>query len=109
MPNPRYRKGVDLERRVIRDLTQHGYDCIRAAGSHGAFDVLACKTGQALVINVKWDRARVTPAERQTLTMLAQRHGWTPVIADHTGYYHLQTTGREWIYNHIYPTATLHT
>ncbi len=41
MPNANYRKGSRNEARTRKYLAGQGYVCIRAAGSHGAFDLVA--------------------------------------------------------------------
>ena len=41
MPNANYIAGRDLEYKVMKDWNEKGYDCVRAAGSHGKFDVVA--------------------------------------------------------------------
>ena len=66
----RYAQGVRVEHAVIADLTSHGYHCTRAASSKGTADVIAIKTGQVLLVNVK----RTTPpgpAERADLFRVA--------------------------------------
>lgn len=65
-----YHDGRRVEYAVIEDLTANGYACTRAASSKGVADVIAFKTGQVLLVNVK--RARVpAPAERLALLKVA--------------------------------------
>lgn len=39
----RYQQGRQAEHRAIQALTKQGYECMRAAGSKGAWDILAWK------------------------------------------------------------------
>lgn len=39
--NKRYRAGADLERKIKDYFVAQGFDAVRAAGSHGEFDVWA--------------------------------------------------------------------
>jgi len=41
MPNRNYRNGRNFEYQIMRNLEKEKYICIRAAGSHGVFDVIA--------------------------------------------------------------------
>ena len=41
MANRKYEQGTRFEREVIKDYEAMGWHCIRASGSHGAFDVVA--------------------------------------------------------------------
>jgi hypothetical protein len=45
MPNKNYRRGVAIERKVKDYLEILGYTVIRAAGSHGSWDIIAVKEG----------------------------------------------------------------
>jgi len=65
-----YSEGVRVERLVILDLQENGYETTRAASSKGVADVIAIKAGQVLLVNVK----RTTPpgpAERRNLLQTA--------------------------------------
>lgn len=57
MPNRQYQKGVRFERKVKEFMEGIGYTVLRAAGSHGVFD-LACLTnfGTAEFIQCKGSR-----------------------------------------------------
>ena len=88
-----YRRAANQERRLAHTLTQLGHDVIRAAGSHGAFDLLATRAGHSLAISAKRDRHSISPAEWHALWTLHIRHDWTPLIADMTGPRH---TTRLW-------------
>ena len=41
MPNKRYKKGYEYELRIMKTKQKKGFYCIRSAGSHGFFDVIA--------------------------------------------------------------------
>lgn len=43
MPNANYNRGVRWEREIMVAYTERGYTCLRSAGSHSAFDVIAIK------------------------------------------------------------------
>jgi hypothetical protein len=45
LPNKNYRKGVAIERKAKDLLEILGYTVIRAAGSHGPWDLIAVKEG----------------------------------------------------------------
>jgi Holliday junction resolvase len=72
-----YSEGVRIERLVIDDLKSNGYDCVRAASSKGAADVVSFKPGQVLLVSVKRTK-HPPPAERAALWRLA---GYLPGVA----------------------------
>jgi Holliday junction resolvase len=81
MANARYRKGAELERKIMASLKEKGYHVVRSAGSKGPFDLIALgKPGEVLVIQVKAGRGKMTRAERMELVDLATDHGATPVL-----------------------------
>jgi len=41
MANKNYKRGVEIERRIIQQLEEVGYKASRTAGSHGIYDVIA--------------------------------------------------------------------
>jgi len=51
-----YRKGARREHATMRLLEADGYVCIRAAGSHGAFDVVAFSAADVVLVQVKSNR-----------------------------------------------------
>ena len=63
-------QGRRVEHAVRDHLTGQGYEVIRAAASKGPADLVAIKTGQVLLINVK-RTALPSPAERAELLRLA--------------------------------------
>jgi|ERR1035437_588285 hypothetical protein len=48
-----YAKGARREHDTMRLLEAAGYVCLRAAGSHGAFDVMAFSTNDVRLVQVK--------------------------------------------------------
>lgn len=71
-----YQRGRRVEQEVIDFLGEHGYDCIRSAGSKGAADIVALNDSEILFVQVKLtDKTRVSPAEREQLLRLATRAG----------------------------------
>lgn len=66
-----YSQGRDVEYAVIHELTENGYETIRAASSKGAADVAGFKAGQVLFVNVKRTKPP-GPAERDRLLRIAR-------------------------------------
>lgn len=81
MPNRHYIAGRAFEYRVIRDLQERGFWCIRAAGSKGAVDILALAKGQILLVQAKTS-GKFPRSERDVLALLAQDLDATPVLVD---------------------------
>lgn len=73
--------GIDFERRTRVDLEGNGYWTMRAAGSHGAVDVLAIKPGQILGVQCKLRNPLIPPAERTALLDWAARCDAVPLVA----------------------------
>jgi hypothetical protein len=57
-----YARGYDTERRIIRELEQKGYFCIRSAGSHTKIDVVALKGQDILLVQSKRTKGKVYPS-----------------------------------------------
>ena len=53
---PPYVKGRDFEYYVIRKLERNGYYCVRSAGSHTHYDVVAIGNGHVLLIQCRIGR-----------------------------------------------------
>lgn len=51
--NSNYKRGARLEYEIIDTLTEQGYRCMRAAGSHGFADVIAVSDKEARFIQAK--------------------------------------------------------
>lgn len=79
-------RGTAFERKVAAHLETDGYLVIRAAGSHGAADLIALKPGQVLFVQVKLGGAGAcAPAEWNLFYQLATSVGAMPVLAYRPG------------------------
>ncbi len=79
-------RGTAFERKVSAQLTGDGYLVIRAAGSHGAADLIALKRGQVLFVQVKLGGAGdCPPAEWNLFHDLACSVGALPILAYRPG------------------------
>lgn len=65
--NSNYRRGVRAEYRIKKLLESTGYTVIRAAGSHGHFDLVAWDKLGFRLIQSKTGSARVTPQDRESM------------------------------------------
>jgi Holliday junction resolvase len=74
-------RGHQRERDVVLQLRNEDYVAIRAPGSLGDFDVIACRGGHILLIEVKSTAGgpyeRFGPADRARLRMAAEMAGAT--------------------------------
>jgi len=75
-----YAKGYAFEQKVAGHLTQDGYFCIRAGGSHGVADVVALKAGQALLVQCKTDGV-ISIADWNALLRAANMAGAVALLA----------------------------
>ena len=80
----RYNRGRAREWKTISLLESLGYECVRAAGSHGVFDVWACSKTELLLVQVKSSTAKISPAEREQIRLFVAPanarklvHTWT--------------------------------
>ena len=79
-------RGSAFERKVAAELTADGYLVIRAAGSHGAADLVAVKPGQVLFVQVKLGGAGAcSPAEWNEFFRLASSVAALPILAYRPG------------------------
>lgn len=79
-------RGTAFERKVSAALTEDGYLVIRAAGSHGAADLIAIKPGQVLFVQVKLGGAGAcSPAEWNEFFRLATSVAALPILAYRPG------------------------
>lgn len=83
-----YERGRSYEYKTIKILEAAGYDCTRAAGSHGVWDVLGFSRWGSVVCQVKVGRG-IAPAELET----ARDY---PVPANCTKLIHEWTKGQPW-------------
>jgi len=72
-----YRRGYEIERRAMNELTKDNWLAIRAAGSHGPFDVWALKD-KLLLIQLK--RAKSGGSYSRVFKELAKIH--VPIFAE---------------------------
>lgn len=77
----RYRRGRDFEYRVRDELLSRGYWVIRAAGSHGAVDLLALHTSEPMLfVQCKRD-GRLPKCEAEELRSLARLYQARAMLA----------------------------
>jgi Holliday junction resolvase len=77
----RYSNGTAFENKVKALLIADGYWCVRAAGSRGAADLVAIKSGQILLVQVKRTNPIIPRAERIELFRVAQIIRAIPLVA----------------------------
>lgn len=68
MPNKNYEKGRQAEWACVRDLKRLGFAVIRAAASHGVYDV--CGVREDCVVLVQCKRGERPPSEREWAGMV---------------------------------------
>ncbi len=66
MAHKNYARGRAKEYRVMRALEKLGYRCLRSAGSHGAWDVVAIGPRDTRLIQVKLN-CKPTPDEEREI------------------------------------------
>lgn len=79
-----YKKGANRERQLMRVLEAEGYLVSRAAGSHGAADLIALKNGEILLIQVKATKSKWSgfgPKDRLELLRDAEKAGGKALLA----------------------------
>lgn len=82
------RQGANFELKVMHDLEEYRYTCLRSSGSRGAADVMAFHEGplyggavQALAIQCKITNPVISPAERLAVQNLALCAEALPLVA----------------------------
>lgn len=82
------RQGANFELKVMHDLEEHGYECLRSSGSRGKVDVVGVignrgwsEWAHLLFIQVKLSNPLISPAERIGIQSLALRAGAVPLVA----------------------------
>jgi len=78
--NRNYQKGYRFERRIFSYFSNNGFYCVRSAGSHGVFDILAVYRGRIFGVQCKYD-GRITKRERERITETAAEHEIIPLLA----------------------------
>jgi Holliday junction resolvase len=48
-----YRRGYEIERKLVNELREHGWTAVRSAGSHSPFDVVAVAFHKIRLIQCK--------------------------------------------------------
>ena len=85
MPNANYVKAARFERRVVRDLEADGCLTVRAAGSHGPFDVWAVtQDGRARLVQCKTN-GKWAKAERLRAARIGRKYCATVLMASREG------------------------
>jgi Holliday junction resolvase len=77
----KYQKGARLERKVIHDLEEKGWFCVRSAGSKGALDIVAFKGDDRLFIQAKNNGKPLSLKEWNVVFELALAHVAIPIFA----------------------------
>ena len=80
MTNKSYRRGYMFERQIFHLFESAGFYCIRSAGSHGCFDILAVKAGIAIGIQCKYNN-HLTEVEKQAMLNAYEQYGIIPIYA----------------------------
>lgn|GEM_PF-1611157 len=86
------RQGANFELKVMHDLEEHGYTCLRSSGSRGAVDVVAVArrgwdpvdeydSSNLLFIQCKITNPVIPPYERNAVQDLATRAAAIPLVA----------------------------
>ena len=78
MPNRRYQRGYDFERRCLKALEAAGWVAWRSPGSKGPADLIALKAGQMPRIYQAKSDGRIPDDELQAIWERAQRAGAIP-------------------------------
>jgi len=75
-----YKKGYRFERQIFHLFESAGFYCVRSAGSHGTFDILAVKAGITFGIQCKYNN-HITEAEKQAMINAYEQFGIIPIYA----------------------------
>ena len=59
----KYNKGATAERSIIHFLSEEGYQCLRSAGSKGAYDIVAFNNHVVRFIQSKYQTVVALPAK----------------------------------------------
>jgi Holliday junction resolvase len=85
VPLTNYQKGDHFEKRILADLRAQGYVAWQSRNSRSVVDIVALKTGQTLLVQVKSGRISMSHDEWNALYDLAGRVSATPVLAGRDG------------------------
>ena len=75
-----YRKGYKFEREIFNLFQSAGYYCIRSAGSHGIFDIIAVKNGVTFGIQCKYNN-HINKREELAMKTAYKQFGIIPLYA----------------------------
>jgi Holliday junction resolvase len=81
VPNANRAAGDYFERSTKRALVEHGWWVVRAAGSLGAADIVALRTGSAPLLIACKTSGKIPPGERKSLVDAAHKAGARPILA----------------------------
>lgn len=82
MSNPKYNKGVKLERDVVELFKSVGFTACRTAGSHGLYDVIAVSLNKERVYFISCKLRGALPTEEwNELVLHAQLYGGVAILA----------------------------
>ncbi|MBC9785921.1 Holliday junction resolvase [Heliobacterium chlorum] len=67
-----YQRGYEIERKIMQELTDHGYLAIRSAGSHSKIDVLGIQGNRVVAVQSKRTKAFKPSAYRKEIEEIQQ-------------------------------------
>jgi Holliday junction resolvase len=85
VPNTNYRRGARFEYQCRDELMEAGWFVIRAAGSHGAADLVALRGNDVLLIQCKVGKDLLSAKDRMILVGLSRITVAKPVLAYRPG------------------------
>jgi Holliday junction resolvase len=77
-----YQKGDHFEKRVLGDLRTQGYVAWQTRGSKSPADIIALKSGQVLLVQVKSGAGMMAHEDWNTLYDLAERVAGHAILAE---------------------------
>lgn len=80
-----YRQGDGFEKRVLADLRIQDYLAWQSRGSKSPVDIIALRSGQVLLVQVKGGLAQIGHDGWNDLYDLAQRVAGVPILAQRSG------------------------
>jgi len=80
MVNKSYKKGYMFERQIFHLFESAGFYCVRSAGSHGVFDIIAIKHGISFGVQCKYNN-HISEAEKQAMLNAYEQFGIIPIYA----------------------------
>jgi len=80
MSGKSYKKGYRFEREIFNLFSSAGFYCVRSAGSHGTFDIIAVKHGITFGIQCKYNN-NLNETEKQAMFNAYEQYGIIPIYA----------------------------